>query len=163
LPARAATVCGATRAMSRPKKSVQRSRTNGAKAKNKGKVSKKTKAKVPVLAWHFNNDRPDDYGVTIWKEKRAKLPRGVCYEDQLEAYKMCLREERRVCFDISEDKSADGKEAWCKRREAALKQEEELDRKAWAAVMDARRADVNAQVTRLKKCAKGAKNIRFNV
>ena len=53
-----------------------------------------------MLAWHNNNDDPDDLGVTIWKEKRAKLPRGVCYEDTFDAWKMCAEAERMPGINV---------------------------------------------------------------
>ena len=78
--------------MVRPKNSARASRTNGAKATNKGKAKKL----VPVLV-HGHDARAG--GFEVRTQGRAQLPKGYfAYKSELDAQMMCVMQGRSDAY-----------------------------------------------------------------
>ena len=125
--------------MARPKKSAKASRSNGAKASNKGKA----KETVPVLTIAYMQPGAVTEVVT---QQRAKLPKGyVAYESELSVHNVCIDEQVRARRDTAKDMSVDDR-----RRELLAAHEESLKM-----AMETRDWDVAKKISKLKEITKG--------
>ena len=124
--------------MVRPKNSARASRTNGAKATNKGKAKKL----VPVLV-HGHDARAG--GFEVRTQGRAQLPKGYfAYESELAAQMTCVMHGRREAYEAENklgqliDVAAD----------EVTKMQKDAKEKGW---------DAATRMAKLKEITKGAK------
>ena len=130
--------------MARLNKAASASRSNGAKASNKGKA-KKT---VPVLSFAYN----ERAGITeVVTQQRAKLPKGyVAYESELKINEDCLRLQWQAERDTAKAMSTCDK--MCE-NEAAKAESLKM-------ATEAKDWDISKKMTKLKKIVKGAEHLR---
>ena len=86
--------------MARPKKAASASRSNGARATNKGKA----RATVDVLVAKASRTQRGSAKVTVTTEKRAPLPKGyVAYESEVLARQACIEKASKASKSARKD------------------------------------------------------------
>ena len=131
--------------MGRTKKAARASRTNGARAKNKGKA--KITTAVVVC-----DDRAAG-GLLVSTEQRAKLPKGyVAYESEIHAYKACV-----AASGVHRDKTPHDKAlSFAERHRARIEEQEAIEKDALKMAVDGKGTDAGAKIASLKTLAEGS-------
>ena len=127
--------------MVRPKNSARASRTNGAKATNKGKAKKL----VPVLV-HGHDARAG--GFEVRTQGRAQLPKGYfAYASELAAQMTCVMYGRREAYE-AENKDGQLPHLVDVAADEVTKLQKDAKEKGW---------DAATRMAKLKEITKGAK------